>query len=159
MNEMGVFVSHTTFVVERDLPGKPAHVFRFWTEHDLKRQWTSCHPDWTVLEDTFDVRIGGTEAIRWRTREGVEHGFRAHYLDMVPGKQIIYAYAMNTGKVQTSASLATIEFTAKGGKTKMTYTEQAAFLDARDAQGRSRGTEMGFERLVTAIERSLAVTH
>src|SRR5690242_4599897 len=128
MTEMGVFVSHTTFTIERDLPGSPAHAFRFWTEQARKRQWTSCHPDWTVLEDTFDVRNGGIEVVRWRTPEGVEHGFRAHYLDVVPGKQIIYAYAMNIGSVRTSAALATVEFVGKRGGTRMTYTEQAAFL-------------------------------
>lgn len=156
---MGVFISHTSFVIERDLPGSPTHAFRFWTEHDLKRQWTKCHPDWTVLEDTFDARTGGKETIRWRTPEGVEHGFRAYYLDVVPGKQIIYAYVMNTGSVQSSAAFATIEFVGERGKTTMTYTEQAAFLDAADAKGRSRGTEMGFDRLALAVEKSLAVSH
>lgn len=156
---MGIFVNHTSFVIERDLPGSPAHAFRFWSEHDLKRQWTSCHQDWTVLEDTFDARIGGMEAVRWRTPEGVEHGYRAYYLDVVPGKQIIYAYAMNAGGIQTSAALATIEFVGKRNNTKMTYTEQSAFLDAADAKGRSRGTEMGFDRLALVIERNLAVSH
>ena len=156
---MGVFVSHTTFAIERTLPGSPAHAFRFWSEHDRKRQWTSCHPDWSVLQDTFDMRIGGTETVRWRTPEGVEHGFRAHYLDIVPGKRIIYAYSMNTGAMQISASLATVEFIGKRGGTSMTYTEQAAFLDADDVAGRSRGTEFGFERLAAAVERDLAITH
>jgi uncharacterized protein YndB with AHSA1/START domain len=153
---MGVFVSHTTFVIERDLPGSPAHAFRFWSEYELKRQWTSCHPDWTVLEDTFEMRIGGTEAVRWRTPEGVEHGFRAHYLDIVPAKQIIYAYSMSSGRLQISASLATVEFVGKRGKTRMTYTEQAAFLDAADSTGRSLGTGKGFDRLALAIEQSFA---
>jgi uncharacterized protein YndB with AHSA1/START domain len=153
---MGVFVNHTTFTIERDLPGSPAESFRFWTEHARKRQWTSCHPEWSVLEDTFDVRIGGKEIVRWRTPEGVEHGFRAHYLDLIPAKQIIYAYVMNTGSVQTSAALATVEIIGKRSHSAMTYTEQAAFLDATEADGRSRGTEMGFERLIIAIESSLA---
>lgn len=156
---MGVFVSHTTFVIERDLPGSPAHAFRFWAEHDRKRIWTSCHPDWTIEEDRFDFRIDGEEVIRWRTPEGVEHGFHAHYLDILPGKQIIYAYAMNAGARQISASLATVEFTRKSEKTHMTYTEQAAFLDGADAATRSSGTESGFERLALAIEKNLAVSH
>jgi hypothetical protein len=41
----------------------------------------------------------------------------------------------------------------------MIYTEQAAFLDASDAKARSRGTEMGFERLLLALESSLAAVH
>lgn len=156
---MGAFISHTTFVIERDLPGSPAHAFRFWSEHARKRQWTSCHPDWTVLEDVLDVRIGGSEIVRWRTPEGVEHGFHAHYLDVVAAKQIIYAYAMNTGDARNSAALATVEFIGKRGSTRMTYTEQAAFFDAADAKGRTRGTEMGFERLALAIEGSLSAVH
>jgi|SRR5688572_22547532 uncharacterized protein YndB with AHSA1/START domain len=156
---MGIFVSHTTFVIERDLPGSPGHAFRFWAERDRKRQWTSCHPDWTVLEDTFDCRTGGAETIRWRTPGGVEHGMRAHYLDVVPGKQIIYAYAMSTAAVQISASLATVEFEGMRGKTRMTYTEQAAFLDAADARRRSGGTQIGFDRLALAIERHLSAAH
>lgn len=95
---MGVFVNHTTFTIERDLPGSPA-------------------------------------------------------------RRIIYAYAMNTGSVQMSAALATVEFVGKRGRCKMTYTEQAVFLDPSDAAGRSRGTEMGFERLSLAIESNLAPLH
>lgn len=156
---MGVNVSHTDFVIERDLPGSPRHAFRFWAEHDRKRLWTSCHPDWTVLEDKFDFRIDGSEMLRWRTPEGVEHGYRAHYFDIVPGQQIIYAYAMNAGTRQISASLVTVEFARKNEKTRMTYTEQAAFFDAADAAPRSSGTGAGFDRLALAIERSLAVSH
>lgn len=154
---MGAFLNHTSFVIERDLPGSPVHAFRFWAEHDLKRQWTSCHPDWAVLEDRFDFQIGGAEVMRWRTVEGMEHGFHAHYLDIVPGRQIIYAFAMNAGGRQVSASLATVEFTRKGKGSLMTYTEQAAFHDEADATPRRSGTGAGFERLSVAIETSLAV--
>lgn len=153
---MGAFLSHTSFVIERDLPGGPSHAFRFWAERDLKRQWTSCHPDWTVLEDRFDFQIGGAEVIRWCTAEGAEHDFHAHYLDIVPGRQIIYAYAMRAAARQVSASLVSVEFTRKGKGALMTYTEQAAFQDEADAAPRRSGTGAGFERLIVAIERSLA---
>lgn len=156
---MNAFFSHTSFEMERELPGRPKHAFRFWAERDLKRQWTSCHPDWTVLEETFDIRRGGVEELRWRTPEGVEQGFHAYYLDVVPGKELVYAYRMSTGSLMTSASLVTIGFTGKGQKTKMTYNEQAAFREAGDAEIRSGGTEIGFDRLVLAIEKSLAVAH
>ena len=63
-------IKHSTFVIERELPGGPKHAFRFWSEPALKKLWTGCHPDWTVLEDRFDFGIGGEEAIRWRTPEG-----------------------------------------------------------------------------------------
>ena len=46
-------------MIKRDLPGSPRHAFRFWSELAMKRKWTSCHPDWAVLEDSFDFRPGG----------------------------------------------------------------------------------------------------
>lgn len=156
---MGVSVSHTTFVIERDLPGSPAHAFRFWSDHALKRKWNSCHPDWTEIEDRFDFRVGGSEAMRWRTPDGIEHGFVAHYLAIAPGQRIIYAYAMTVDGRDVSASLATVEFTARTGGTRMTFTEQAAFATPADGAIREAGTGIGFERLIAVLEQDLAVVH
>ncbi|MGO1080940.1 SRPBCC domain-containing protein, partial [Inquilinus sp. CA228] len=119
-------VDHSTFVVERALPGSPAHAFRFWAEPELKRRWTDCHPDWAVLEDLFDFRVGGVEAKRWRMPDGQEMTVRAHYLDIVPGQRIIYAYEMSFGGQRGSASLATGELIPAGSRPAMRFTELAA---------------------------------
>ena len=73
-------IEHTSFVVERELSTSPRHAFRFWSEAELKARWSGCHPDWVVLEDRFDFRAGGMEAKRWRTPDGDEQTFHAHYL-------------------------------------------------------------------------------
>src|SRR5205807_7909710 len=75
-------IEHTSFVVERELSTSPRHAFRFWSEAELKARWSGCHPDWVVLEDRFDFRAGGMEAKRWRTPDGDEQTFHAHYLDL-----------------------------------------------------------------------------
>lgn len=150
---------HATFFIEKELPGSTRHAFRFWSEFDLKRKWTSCHPDWTVLEDTFDFRPGGSEVTRWRMPEGELCGFRAHYFDIVPAARIIYAYEMTLGQTTVSTSLATVEFAARGTTTRMTFTEQAAFLDGSDPNVRAAGTEMGFNRLIAVMEQQLAPVH
>lgn len=150
-------VEHATFVIERELPGSPRHAFRFWSEADLKQRWNSCHADWAVLEDVFDFQAGGSEVKRWRTTEGHEQAFRAHYLDIVPERRIIYAYEMSFRGQRLSASLATVEFAPSGAQTHMTFTEQVAFLGATDARrGRISGTEAGFDRLVEVIARDAA---
>lgn len=156
----GTFVDHATFTVERMLPGRPPHAFRFWSEHDLKRKWTSCHPDWTVLEDSFDFRIGGSEVVRWRTAESETREFRAHYFDIVPGERIVYAYEMTLGTQRLSVSLATVVFAANGAQTRVTFTEQAAVLDA-DAglEMRASGTGSGFDRLIAIMEREQSPLH
>jgi uncharacterized protein YndB with AHSA1/START domain len=153
-------VEHATFVIERDLPGRPRHAFRFWSEIDLKKRWNDCHADWTVLEDTFDFRVGGVEAKRWRTTEGNELVFRAHYFDIVPDRRIIYAYEMSFKSQRLSASLATVEFVRVGTQTRMIFTEQAAFLgDANARRERVIGTEAGFDRLVAAMATNTGAMH
>lgn len=155
---MGVAVDHRTFVITRDLPGSPAHAFRFWSDHALKRRWTSCHPDWTVLEDQFDFGMGGSERTRWRMPDGTEQAMLAHYLEIHPRERIVYAYTMLTAGRSISSSLVTVEFTGKAGSTIMTFTEQAVFGSSADGDIRENGTGIGFDRLreVMAAEPSPA---
>lgn len=145
-------VEHTTFVIERDLPGSPGHAFRFWADPQLKQRWTSCHPDWSVLEDSFDFRPGGSEAKRWRTKEGQEQSMHAFYLDIEAGQRIVYAYEMSFAGKRLSASLVTIELSPNATGTRMKFTEQAVFLGGEGArEQRVVGTGEGFDRLVAAM--------
>ena len=148
---MGVEVNHRTFVIERILPGSPGHAFRFWSDFTLKRGWISCHPDWTVLQDDFDFRIEGGEQTRWRMPDGVEQGLVVHYLEIHRGSRIVYAYRMDIVGRPISSSLVTVELTAHGQQTLMTYTEQAVFGSVADGDSRESGTGVGFDRLVSVM--------
>lgn len=149
-------VEHSSFAIERDLPGSPRHAFRFWSDAELKERWTGCHSDWTVLEEAFDFSPGGRETKRWRTPDGQELAFNAFYLDIVPEQRIIYAYEMSFGGVKLSASLVTIELSPSGDRTRMKFTEQAVFLAGEGAgEARREGTQEGVERLVEAMARDL----
>lgn len=153
-------VDHSTITVERLLPARPKHAFRFWSEADLKRRWNDCHPDWFVLEDMFEFRIGGAETKRWRMPDGVELAFRARYIDIIPERRIIYAFDMSFGGSLMSASLATIELAPNVDGTRMLFTEQIAFLgDSEAKRQRSLGTESGFDRLAEVIAMETAVVH
>lgn len=149
---MGVSVDHRTFVIERRLPGSPAHAFRFWSDFALKRRWTSCHPDWTVLEDRMDFTPGGEELSRWRLPDGVEWGLRAHYLEIHPAQRLVYAYTMSMGAA-TSSSLVTVELIPSGQATTMTWTEQGVFATAGIGEAREQGTGIGFARLIAELQR------
>ncbi|SHG94196.1 Uncharacterized conserved protein YndB, AHSA1/START domain [Kaistia soli DSM 19436] len=144
---MGVAVDHRTFVIERELPGSVGHAFRFWSDHQLKRRWTSCHPDWHVIEDRLDFRVDGGERLLWRMPDGTEQAMLAHYLEILPFVRIVYAYTMRTNGSSISSSLVTVEFGARGPSTIMTFTEQAVFGRARDGDIRETGTGSGFDRL------------
>lgn len=146
------FIEHTTFIIERELPGSPRHAFRFWSDRALKEVWNACHPEWTILEDAFDFRTGGGEVKRWRTPDGEQLTYRAYFLDIVPEQRIIYAYEMTFAGRRMSASLATVEFSPLARQTQMKFTEQAVFLGDQQARSqRLAGTEDGFDRLAAAI--------
>jgi uncharacterized protein YndB with AHSA1/START domain len=144
---MGVQVDHRTFVIERDLPGSVGHAFRFWSDHQLKRRWNACHPDWTVIEDSFDFRVDGAERMIWRMPDGTEQSMLATFLEIYPRQRIVYAYTMRTNGISISSSLVTVEFTGEAGATKMTFTEQAVFGNKADGDIREAGTAIGFDRL------------
>lgn len=155
-----MIVEHKTFVVERELAASPKHAFRFFSESALKERWTSCHPDWTVLEEEFDFRVGGVEAKRWRTSEGQEQTFFARYLDIVPARRIIYAFDMGFAGKRLSASLATVELFAVAARTRMVFTEQIAWLgDAGSLQLRVAGTGEGLDVLADTIAMDIAGVH
>lgn len=145
---MGVTVDHRTFVIERQLPGTTAYAFRFWSDFDLKRRWTACHPDWHVLKDQFDFRPGGGEHTIWRMPDGTEQSMQAHYLEVHPAARIVYAYTMAVSGQPISSSLVTVEFTpGPAADTHMTFTEQAVFATRAHGEARQSGTGIGFDRL------------
>lgn len=146
---------HTSFVLERRLPGSQSLAFRFWADHALKRSWNGCHPDCTVIEDTFDFRVGGAETMIWRMPDGTEQSFVAHFLDIARPDRIVYAYVMRTDGAHLSSSVVSVEFTPATGGSVMHYTEQAAFRDEATGNMRASGTGTGFDRLVAAMERDV----
>jgi uncharacterized protein YndB with AHSA1/START domain len=156
---MSLPVQHTSFTIERKLATSPGHAFRFWSDAELKARWNGCHPDWTVVEDRFDFRVGGEDRKRWQTRSGDIQTYTAHYLDIVPHHRIIYAYEMSLADVRLSASLVTILLSASGAKCRMVFTEQVAILagGADAGQQRLAGTEEGIDRLGAIIAAEAAL--
>lgn len=60
---------------------------------------------------------------------------------------------MHIGENRISVSLATIEFKKAGKGTKMTFTEQGAFLDDFDKpETREEGTSVLLERMARSLQ-------
>ena len=148
-------IEHTSFTITREFNASPSHVFGFWSDAELKNRWNGCHIDWSVLEDRFEFKVGGSDVKRWRTPEGSEQTFSAYYLDIVPNSRIIYAYEMGFNGERLSASLVTILFEKIAKKARVHFTEQVAILAGGSSarEQRVHGTEEGIDRLVEIIEK------
>jgi uncharacterized protein YndB with AHSA1/START domain len=152
-------VVHGAFTIVRELPHAPERVFAAWSEPEAKAAWFSGPTgQWTPLEREMDFRVGGRERAKGKWKSGVVTDFQAHYLDIVPLRRIVYSYNMHVDEKKISVSLATIQLEPApvGGKagTKMTLTEQGAFLDGYDDAGsRARGTASLMDALEKSLER------
>jgi uncharacterized protein YndB with AHSA1/START domain len=126
-------VRHATFTIERTYDAPPARVWHAWSDRDEKAAW-------------FSGR-----------RNGDVRG--AVYRDIVPGERLVYAYDMYSDDTRISVSLGTVELAPVGDGTRLTYTEQGAYLDGLDTpEEREHGTNELFDALgrVLAGERATA---
>jgi uncharacterized protein YndB with AHSA1/START domain len=145
-------VTHATFTIERDYPAAPARVFHALSDPKAKAKWFAGPDDWGVAKFEMDFRVGGKEVNRGGPKGGPVHTFNAIYQDIVPEWRIVYSYDMHIDETRISVSLATFEFRPEGLGTRLTLTEQGAFLDGwDDASERERGTR----ELLDALGRSL----
>jgi uncharacterized protein YndB with AHSA1/START domain len=146
--------THATFVIERVYEATPARVFAAWSKAEAKARWFACHDDWRPLEYALDFRVGGRETNRVQPPGGLVHAYDARYYDIIPERRIVFAYEMHVGDARISVSLATVELETQGAGTRLTFTEQGAFLDGlSNAADREEGTRVGLENLAAELGR------
>ena len=109
-------VNHATFVIERRYPASPAKVFGAWADAAAKEVWMD-DPDFKSdgTKYELDFRVSGHERFGGLAPEGTR-----------------YSYEMYSGDDRMSVSLATVEIVPDQDGTKLTFTEQGAFLDGID---------------------------
>ncbi len=148
-------VAHATFVIDRTFDAPPSLVFGAFADQEAKDKWFGGPPGWITTEKSMDFRVGGREVNVGGPPEGPMSSFDCRYYDIVPNERIVYAYEMYIEDQRISVSVATIEFKAVKGGTRLLLTEQGAFLDGFDnPQMREEGTRY----LMDALERSLKKT-
>jgi uncharacterized protein YndB with AHSA1/START domain len=144
-------VTHATFVIERTYAASPAWVFNAWANPGAKARWFAA-PDEGKATYELDFRVGGREINRSGTPGEPVYTYDARYQDIVPDQRIIYTYDMYRDETRLSVSLATVEVAPEGTGTRLTFTEQAAFLDGHDTPD---VREQGTQALLDNLGRSL----
>jgi uncharacterized protein YndB with AHSA1/START domain len=151
---------HATFVIERIYAAAPARVFAAWAEPAIKARWFAGPGAWKLLERAIDFRVGGRERLVGAWPNGSVSTFDAVYRDIVPDQRIILVYDMQINERPISVSLATVELKpadqTPGPATRLTFTEQAVFLDDFDdpaGAGREKGTRALLDNLDAVLRR------
>jgi uncharacterized protein YndB with AHSA1/START domain len=144
-------VEHATFVLERTYDASPDRVFAAWSDPEAKARWF----DGSDGEFELDFRVGGRESSRGMLPDGREYTFRALYQDIVPGRRIVYTYDMLLDGTRISVSVATVEFRLERDRTRLVFTEQAAFLDGHERPARR---EQGMGSLLDSLGGWLQTT-
>ena len=147
-------VVHGVFTVRRSFAASPTQVFRALTEKEAKARWFGGHDGFVALERAMDVRPGGRERVKGRWPSGLVTTFDAVYFDVVAGERLVYAYELSLDDRKISVSLATLQLEAEVDGTRLTVTEQGAFLDGYDDAGsREHGTGLLLDRLGASLQR------
>jgi uncharacterized protein YndB with AHSA1/START domain len=145
-------VEHATFAIERTYEAEPARVFAAWAQPDAKARWFGPSEGSKGLYE-LDFRVGGRELLEASAPDGNVYRFDALYRDIVDERRVVYSYDMHRGDTRISVSLATVEFERQGSATKLTFTEQAAFLDGQDtAAEREHGTGVLLDGLAASLQ-------
>jgi len=147
-------VVHGSFTLEREYAQPPGRVFAAFGDATAKARWFMGPPGaWTLLHRAIDVRVGGEEVLEGRLADGTHTRFVARYYVVEADRRLVFAYEMHHGGRHLSVSIATVELvsTAAGG-TRLTFVEQAAFLDGSDGTAsREEGTAAHLARLAEVV--------
>ncbi len=145
---------HASFTIERTYDSSPAEVFQAWADPAAKEQWFVGPPDWKGTRRELDFRVGGRERLAGAFPGGRTTDYDARYWDIVPSERIVFTYGMHLNDKRISVSLATVSLRPAGTGTRLTFTEQAVFLDGFvDGGGRERGTRAHLDRLDAVLKR------
>ena len=150
---------HNTFVVERSYPKPSQRVFAAFADSAQKRRWFAEGDGHEIEQYESDFRIGGTERLRYRFKEGTPFPGvplinEVRYEDIVPNQRIVTASTMEIGGRRISASLVTFEFLPTETGTDLICTHQGVFFEGSDGpQMREAGWRTLLDKLTAELAR------
>jgi uncharacterized protein YndB with AHSA1/START domain len=141
-------------LISRTFNGPARIVFEAWTKPELVSRWwlpKSCN-DGTVLCEA-DVRVGGK--YRYVTRMGMsEFAFSGQYTEITPHSRLVYTMIFEPA-ADAGASIVTVTFEERGGKTHLVSHELYPSKEARKAALDS-GMEHGLRETMDQLDELVA---
>ena len=150
-------IIHNTFVIERNYPQPPDHVYAAFAQPARKRRWYA-EGDHEIQEFEMEFRVGGSERFRYRFKEGhpiagSEIANESTYHDIVPEKHIVMASKISLNGKPIVVMLATFAFIPTATGTDLILTHQGAFIEW---PGGPQMIEAGWRGLLDRLAKALA---
>jgi uncharacterized protein YndB with AHSA1/START domain len=146
-------------VMTREFNAPRRHVFDAWTKPALVERWFGRREGWTTKAE-IDLRPGGIYRFQLRDSGGREIVLRGEYKEIVPPERIVSAEAFEgfseTGWRPEDATLSTMVFTEKDGRTTWTLTQVYPSKDVRDAVLTDPNMQSGMNEGFAAMDAVLA---
>ena len=116
-------------VVTRTFDAPPRIVFEAWSRPELfKKWWVPKSMGMTLRSCEMDVRTGG----KYRLNFGEGMDFFGRYIEVTPPSRIVWT---NEEAGENGASVTTVTFEEKAGKTLLVMSEVYPSKEALDADG------------------------
>lgn len=146
------------FTIERRYDVPPSRVFAAFANQGQKDSWfVDAQALWEPTKRVFEFRDGGREIVAGRWGNGMVTEMDGVYHDIIPDRRFVFTYGLKIDDKRVSVSMMTVEFTADGAGTLMTFTEQGTFLDGFiDGGGREQGTREILSRIDATLNQPVS---
>jgi uncharacterized protein YndB with AHSA1/START domain len=146
-------------VMTREFNAPRRHVFDAWTKPALVERWFGRRDGWTTKAE-IDLRPGGIYRFTLRDAAGREIVLRGEYKEIVPTERIVSAEAFEgfseTGWRPEDATISTMVFTEKDGRTTWTLTQVYPTKAVRDAVLSDPNMQTGMNEGFAALDAILS---
>jgi uncharacterized protein YndB with AHSA1/START domain len=127
-------------------------VFAAWSREDAQRAWSDPGEGWELNFDQFQFGVGETDICRFGPAGGQQYINENRYLEIEPGKRIVYSTWLSSDGRLTFAGTVAVTFEGTDDGTRMRLVEQGLYFDGQDDVA---GHRSGWESMLSALAKYL----